>query len=423
MRRMREFDVVVVGAGPAGIAAAHAAAVTGVGVALVDENISVGGQIWRGERVRPSTRQAARWFYRLEKSRVQVIPATAVAGVARPGVLCCESDGGPVELAWKRLVVATGARELFLPFPGWTLPGVTGAGGLQALVKSGLPVRGARVVVAGSGPLLLAVAAYLREHGADVRRIVEQAPAGRVARFALGLLRHPSKAVQAVRLRARLRGIPWDRGSWPVRAEGDGRLEEVVLTDGRRTRSEPCDYLACGFGLVPNTELAEVLGCGLRDGLVAVDDRQATTTPDVHCAGEPTGIGGVDLALVEGAIAGSSAAGRSDVARKLARRRAAWRSFAKGLERAFRLRDELQTLTADETVVCRCEDVPCGRLRRYRSWRDAKLQTRCGMGPCQGRICGAATRVLFGWGSESVRPPIAPVRVASLIGQSNGDEE
>ena len=174
--------------------------------------------------------------------------------------------------------------------------------------------------------------------------------------------------------------------------------------------------MACGFGLVPNIELPRLLGCQIEQGAVVFDRWQATTVKNVYAAGEITGVGGLDKALIEGRIAGTAAAGAAVSPRDLRVRDAAAR-FTSRLENAFALRDELRHLAAPDTIVCRCEDVPLERLVSRRSWRDAKLQTRCGMGPCQGRVCGAATRFLFGWHVDSSRPPVLPAELASLACQ------
>jgi hypothetical protein len=137
--------------------------------------------------------------------------------------------------------------------------------------------------------------------------------------------------------------------------------------------------------------------------------------PNVYAAGEATGIGGLELSLVEGEIAGLAVANRQHEAKKLFPVRQKQRGFARVLNETFALREELRDLVKDETIVCRCEDVTFGRLKAHESWRSAKLQTRCGMGPCQGRVCGAAVEFLFDWRVESVRPPILPVRVESLL--------
>jgi NADPH-dependent 2,4-dienoyl-CoA reductase/sulfur reductase-like enzyme len=410
----RTFDTLIVGAGPAGMAAAVAATARGKTVGVVDDNPGLGGQIWRDGERKPPSREAAAWFDRIRGARFETLTATQVLGPLGPGLLLAESEHHASELRYKRLIVATGARELLLPFPGWTLPNVMGAGGLQAMVKSGLPIGGKRVVVAGSGPLLLAVAAYLKKRGAKVRLIAEQAPFSKVAGFGLGLWREPRKIAQAFALRTSMGRIPFKAGCWPVAAEGDGRLESVTLTDGAKAWREPCDYLACGFGLVPNVELAAALGCTLHKGAVGVDALQRTTVPDVFAAGEVTGIGGLERSLVEGEIAGLAASGDEAAARFLFPRRDRARRFAKRLERAFALRDELRRLPRPETIVCRCEDVAHGALVPHSSWTEAKLQTRCGMGPCQGRVCGAAADVLYGWTRTSIRPPIFPTPLGHL---------
>jgi NADPH-dependent 2,4-dienoyl-CoA reductase/sulfur reductase-like enzyme len=412
------YDIVVVGAGPAGLAAACAAAESGKRVAVLDDTPWLGGLIWRGQQAHPSLKQARGWFNRFRSSGATLLDRTSAVASPRRGVLLAEHPDGPREIHWEQLLLATGARELFLPFPGWTLPGVLGPGGLQALVKNGWPVDSQRILVAGSGPLLLAVAAGLRKYGARVISVSEQAHASQVLCFGASLFGHPSKLLQAARIKLDLLGVPYRCGTWPVRADGDDRLRQVTLTNGHRNWTEACDLLACGFGLIPNTELPLVLGCQLQEGCVLVDQWQATTLPDVYCAGEPTGIGGADCALVEGLIAGYAASGKRSQAEGLFNCRASWHDFRAALDAAFALRPELKTLAADDTLVCRCEDVTLARLKKFSGWRDAKLQTRCGMGCCQGRVCGAATKVILGWGMESVRPPVLPARVQSLISQT-----
>jgi NADPH-dependent 2,4-dienoyl-CoA reductase/sulfur reductase-like enzyme len=411
----RSFDVLIVGAGPGGIAAAVTAAECGKTVGLIDDNPDAGGQIWRGERQRPHHADAKPWFDRLLASKVERIPGTQVVAAPSAGWLLAVRHGQALRLRYRKLILATGAREIFLPFPGWTLPGVMGVGGLQAMVKSGLPIAGKKIVIAGTGPLLLAVAAHLREQRADLRVIAEQTTFGKLAGFTAKLFAsQPGKIAQAVSLRWRLRGVPYRAGCWPTRAEGANHLQAATLTDGQRTWSEPCDYLACGFGLTPNLELARLLGCAIESSRVKVDAAQQTTTFGVFAVGELTGVGGVDKALLEGRIAGYAASEQSDKALSFLRPRDRWRSFCGLLEHAFALRDELRRLPADDTLVCRCEDVTHGRLAVCGGSREAKLHTRCGMGPCQGRVCGPATAFLYGWDADSVRPPIAPCRIDIL---------
>lgn len=408
------FDVLVVGAGPAGIAAAVRAAECGLRVGIVDDNAAVGGQIWRKAAGEEIAEEARSWAGRLQDRQVKVLSGMRVFDQPQPGTLLAESADNLVELHYEKLILATGARERFLPFPGWTLPNVMGAGGLQAMVKSGLPIRGKRVVIAGTGPLLLAVAAHLKAHGAEVLRICEQTSWLSLLRFGMSLLLQPAKIWQGLQLKQEIGGIPFLTSSWVAEAHGDKTLETVTITNGSHIDTVKCDYLGCDFHLVPSIEVPILLGCEISNGYVQVNDFQETNLSGVFCAGEPTGIGGVELSLVEGQIAGLAAAGRIVEAKSLFGKRERFRRFARSLDRAFRLRPELRTLTEPETIVCRCEDVTYARLCLHTSWRSAKLQTRCGMGPCQGRVCGAATEFLFNWTPDSARPPVFPARVESL---------
>lgn len=417
-----QFDVVVVGAGPAGLAAACAAAEFGQRIALIDDTPWLGGQIWRGQQARPSIPQAQQWIERFRNSKVTLMDQTSVVAAPQKGVLLAEHPDGPREIHFNSCILATGARELFLPFPGWTLPGVVGPGGLQALVKNGWPVSGKRVLIAGSGPLLLAVADGLKKAGAQIVGIAEQASFGQVAGFGFTLMAYPGKLFQGIGIKSRLLGVPSWFGTWPVQAAGSDHVRSVTLTDGKRTWTEHCDLFACGFGLVPNTELPLAIGCELTNGFVRVNEWQQTSVADVYCAGEPTGIGGADCALVEGQIAGYAATGRRSQAEVLFAKRGSWHHFRKALADAFALRPELKSLAKEDTTLCRCEDVPFGRVRQFNGWRDAKLQSRCGMGPCQGRICGGAAKFVLRWGMESVRPPVLPARVDSLISKSDNTQ-
>jgi D-hydroxyproline dehydrogenase subunit alpha len=407
------FDVLVIGGGPAGMAAAARAAECGRRVAVVDDNPALGGQIWRASQDEQGT-EASKWIERVRRARVTILCGLRIVDQPEPGFLLAESFKGFSNLAYENLILATGARERFLPFPGWTLPNVMGAGGLQAMVKSGLPISGKRVVVAGSGPLLLAVAAYLRKHGAEIPLICEQAPWRRLAKFGFGLFGWPGKIVQGLQLKRDLAGVPFAANSWPLAAEGGEIFEKVTMVRSNKVETIPCDYLACGFHLVPNIELPLLVRCAVYNGYVQVDNFQRTSVSSVFCAGEPTGIGGVELAVIEGEIAGLAAGGRTNEVQPLLDRRDKMRRFAQLLDRTFQLRYELRNLPLAETTVCRCEDVSYARLRSQSSWRSAKLQTRCGMGACQGRVCGPATQFLFKWNPESIRPPVFPARVETL---------
>jgi len=412
--------VVVIGAGPAGLAAATVAAENGCQATLFDDNMAPGGQIWRGcdpakAQASPHGHAFARWMRRFHASGAIFSPTSSVVDNPAPNVLRMERDSnGSMDIEFDRLILAPGARERFLPFPGWTLPGVTGAGGLQALVKGGLPIAGKRVVIAGSGPLLLAIAANLRRSGAHIQGIFEQASWRQLARFAPTLAAHPAKLVEGVRYRWQTLRSPYKPGRWIVRALGRERIEAVAATNGVRTTTIACDYLACGFHLVPNLELAQLLGCRIDAGYAAVNAVQETSVRGVYCVGEATGVGGLEKAIVEGRIAGLAAADRVvEAARLLPLRQKHWR-FALALDRAFAPRSELRGLATPETIVCRCEDVTRAELETCANGRAARLHARCGMGPCQARVCGPATEFLFAWSPASVRPPLYPVRVSTL---------
>lgn len=419
LKESDRYAIAVIGAGPAGIAAATVAAESGQRVILIDECPAPGGQIWRHAAQRSREGAARRWVTRLERSTATVRTGAAVIDIRRLGdanfQLHTVRQGVGSTLRASRVVLATGARELFLPFPGWTLPGVIGVGAAQALLKSGMSVRDQRVVIAGSGPLLFPVAAALRRAGARLQLVAEQAESSAVFRFGLGLWAQPAVLAQAIRYRAGFLKSPYRTGTWIKAAEGKSSLQRVTMTNGEKLWTIECDLLCAAFGLVPNAELARLAGCRLQDGFVAIDKHQETSIEGVYAAGEPTGIGGVDLALAEGSLAGYSAAGRSDEAREWVLRCEEQRGYVAKLTSGFQLRPELKQLAAAETVVCRCEDVRLGAINPEWTMRQAKLYTRAGMGPCQGRVCGAALQHLYGWTPEVPHAPVEPVPVSALL--------
>jgi D-hydroxyproline dehydrogenase subunit alpha len=408
-----DTEILIVGGGAAGLSAAVAASAK-ASVTIVDDNPYLGGQIWRAELGKTKSIDARKLIDRISAGNIRIQNNAQVFSSENRSCLLAETQEGRLELTFEKLIIATGARERFLPFPGWTLPGVFGAGGLQAMVKGGMSVASKRIVVAGTGPLLLAVAEFLKQRGAKVVAIIEQASVGSIRRFATGLWRYPAKLSQAAALRMRLGSISYMAGSWVTSVSGDGKLESITINRGGKPLTVNCDFLACGFHLVPNTELAALLNCRILNGFVKVNDLQQTSVEDIYCAGEPTGIGGVEASLIEGTIAGLAASGQTDEALSKSKRRNKTRGFENAMNTAFSLRNELKSVATADTIVCRCEDVRYGSLPDFRSFRDAKLQTRCGMGPCQGRICGPATEFLFDWEPPSVRPPIFPVKMENL---------
>ncbi|MFD5232685.1 FAD-dependent oxidoreductase [Streptomyces qaidamensis] len=444
-------DLAVIGAGPAGLAAALAACARGVRVTVLDAATQPGGQFYRqpaaglGARRPAALHHGWRTWERLRDG----LAASAVRVLTDHHVWCVERtpDGftvhallgpeqeAPVEVHARTVLLATGGYEQVLPFPGWTLPGVVTAGGAQAMLKGGLVVPGNRAVVAGTGPLLLPVAAGLAAAGVEVAALVESTDPKRLARHAPALAgKLPEGAGHAAGL-LRHR-VPVLIRHTVVRAHGDDRLTGVTVAaldaDGHvrpgTERHLPCDTLAAGHGMLPHTDLAESLGCRL-DGLaVAVDTEQRTDVPGVWAAGEATGIGGAALSLAEGHIAGCSAAahllgaapGPAPAALKA---RTALQRSAAALGSACAPPAHWPEQLADDTVVCRCEEVTAGAVREALDLgagdeRTVKLLTRAGMGWCQGRMCGTAIAGLAGCAPTPAKRPFArPVPLGVLARQ------
>ena len=398
-----ETGLAVIGAGPAGLAAACAAAELGTEVVVIDESMGPGGRIWSHRHEPPLA--ARSWLERARAAGVRKLQGyTVYQGRAGDLEVARVTDGKRLRIHCETIVVATGARERFLPFPGWTLPGVVGAGALQSLIKGGLNIDGRRVMVAGTGPLLLAVARLAKESGAEVI-LAEQSPLAQRSSLAIPLLLSPSRWKPALQLWKSLDGIEQHPSSWVTEARGEGVVREVVLRTPAGDRVMEVDGLAVGYGLIPETRTAAGLGCELDpSGTVRVDSLQQTTVEGILCAGEPTGIAGCEAAVDEGLVAGIVAAGKTPRSRLLARVRR-HRFWGQALEEAHPIRDEVQKLAGAEEILCRCEDVPVGEVCGVSSMREARLIHRVGMGPCQGRICESASICQAWSGSDTIRPP------------------
>lgn len=406
-----QCDVLIIGAGPAGLAAALAAGESQQRIVMLDDNPRAGGQIWRDGPAATLPPLARRYRQAIDAlDNFTLLQGTKVVAQSGPQQLLYENDLGCGTIDYQRLILCCGARELLLPFPGWTLPGVTGAGGLQAQIKNGLSLQGERVVIAGSGPLLLAVAESVTKAGGKVMLLAEQAPLSSLARFARGLWQWPAKVRQAFRLINR----NYRPNSYVLEAQGQQRLTAVRIRQGGHVRTIPCDRLACGFGLVANIELAMLLGCRIENAAIAVDELQQTSVANLYAAGECTGVGGSELALVEGAIAGYAACGNTAAAQALRGKCAKWQRFAAAARQTFVLNPTLKTLGTADTFLCRCEDVTLGQINAHTSWSAAKLNSRCGMGACQGKICATAARYLLDWPLAQPRVPLTPVRLETL---------
>ena len=410
--RMFDCEILILGAGPAGLSAALAAARCGKSVMVLDDNPRPGGQIWRdGPQVSLPRRARRLRLAVAEQPRITLLNGARL--IARPHAhsIVFETADGCGEIRWQRLILCCGARELSLPFPGWTLPGVTGAGGLQAQIKHGLSLNGERVIIAGSGPLLLAVASTVKRAGGNIVAIIEQAPVSALARFAAGLWRWPEKLRQL----GELFPAHYHPASQVIRAQGDSHLHSVTVRHQEKIREIACDRLAIGYGLVPNLEPGLIFGCKTENQAIWVDAGQRTSVPDIYAAGECTGFGGSELALAEGEIAGYIAANNPEKAAKAIADRARWQRFSRALHTTFALPDALKEVVTADTLLCRCEDVRCGDVQNAESWQAAKLASRCGMGACQGKTCATSARWLYGWPLPQPREPLSPARIDTLI--------
>jgi NADPH-dependent 2,4-dienoyl-CoA reductase/sulfur reductase-like enzyme len=425
-------------------------------VVLVEASDALGGQIWRHlPPERPTAGEGALhhgWstFARMRAGldahpAVEICRESAVWSIDRldPGVRLniltgpCDASG---RRAWSidpdALVLATGAHDRTLPFPGWHLPGVVTAGAAQALAKGERVAVGRRVIVGGAGPLLLPVTASLLATGAQVAGVFE---AARPQALARGWLARPWELAPSLGKVGELAGylrdlhrhrVPWRPGWGVVAARGDGRVEEVVVArlDAEWSpipgshRVIAADAVCVTHAFTPRLDLAVAAGCDTTpNGFLAVDDSFATTVPGVWAAGELTGIAGCDAALAAGAIAGQAAAtGTPPKAGRRVRRRAA--SSAERIEAAHGIGGHWTDWLTPGTLICRCEDVAYGRLGEVlaaadvRSLRTAKLLTRAGLGACQARCCGETVAGILGEAvSGIVRRPIAqPIRIRDL---------
>ncbi|GAA1789150.1 NAD(P)/FAD-dependent oxidoreductase [Luedemannella flava] len=438
-------DVAVVGAGPAGLAAAGAALAAGRTVALVDAGSRPGGQFWRHPEGRPPADRAYQELVgAIDDGRLtRLVDAAVWFAEAGDDGFRLHTAKGVVTAA--RVVIATGAYDRVVPFPGWDLPGVVTAGGAQALIKGSGVAVGRRVVVAGAGPFLLSVAAGLVKAGADVPVVVEAGDPRRYAARPGALLAAPGKLIEAARYAATFaaRRVRYRTRHAVTAAHGTDAVEAVTISaldrDGNPVaggeRRVACDAVAVSYGFVPQLELALALGCGTRvdvDGnlVLAVDDRQRTTVDGVYAAGEVTGVGGWALAVAEGRLAGASAAGAPAPARTPVAR---LRRFAAAMHRAHRVPGGWPRWVSDATLVCRCEEVTAGAVRAAvtelgaTDARAVKLFARPGMGWCQGRMCGYATACLTAVACErpttmadlaafAHRPVAQPVTLGELAG-------
>ena len=446
-----KHQVIVVGGGPAGLNAAKYAANAGCEVALLDSATRLGGQYWRNTGNEIEDQATHHDFDQgsllmdavTANPRITHYPNTTIwsAAILDDEITLRTQDD---VFSTTRLILATGAYDRSLPFPGWDIPGVMTAGAAQSLLKGEGVIAGKRIVVAGSGPFLLPVASGITSHGGKVVGVIEAA--GRFAWLPeiLTLLQNPTKISEGLGYLLTLRkakvAMRFKQAVVAAHAGADGLLDSLTVANIdaefriKSTYSLQCDVAAIGWGFTPDTSLAGALGLKeevAADGsvVVVVDDNQCATSPQpevqVFAAGEITGIGGSGLSLAEGAIAGLSAAASRTNLRQLKKLRRRAHRFALTLQRVYSIPAGWQSWLTPETIICRCEEVNYEAIQDVSEKfgaddaRSAKLMTRCGMGMCQGRICSRnVADLLNSPDSDRIkgvyRPIIAPITLGEL---------
>lgn len=463
---MKESEFAIIGGGPGGIAAAIVAAKAGVKVTLLDENERPGGQIYRqfekGFKVTDSKVFGQDYDKGLELLRqfsslsykIQHLNNATVWGIFKDRTLAFARNGTSLSLGFKNLLVATGAYDRPVPFPGWTLPGVFTAGGAQRLVKTERVLPGEKILLAGTGPLQLVLAHQILNAGGKIEAILE---AGNInTNWLQGLagiwgnwdyLKEGWRYLRSIQKA----GVPLLRNHIILETYGDGQVEEAVIAKVDKNwrlkigteRVLKVDTVCLGYGLVSSTELTLLAECEHKyelrlGGYIPVrSENMETTVPGIYAVGDGTGVAGSKVAIEEGCIAGVS------IARSLgyisdANAGMHIKLFKKRLNKFNRLRkvlDEmsmpragLYELAKDDTIICRCEEVTLKEIKEAMAdgtaqAKDLKRMTRIGMGPCEGRMCGPALIEIMrhqpnaspeGPGYLLPRPSIKPIALGVL---------
>ena len=444
-------ELAIIGAGPAGMAAAVLADELGLETVLIDEQGSPGGQMYRAiERAEPGTPLGSDYLAgwplvaALRASRVDYRPSTTLWHVDPEGALFLETAGRSETVTARRVLLATGALERPVPIPGWTLPGVMTAGAAQILLKSSGLVPEGRVVLAGQGPLLYLVAAQLARAGAAPVALFETAPLENylaAIRPLAGLWAGRRRLIKGLGLISAVKraGVRIRRGVRGLRAVGQRRLERVAWEDGELA----ADYLLLHEGIIPNVQVS--LALQLRHEWdeaqlcwrPSLDAWGQTSLPNIAVAGDGGGILGTDAAVLSGRLAALDAAmwlghiGAAERDRRAAPIRAPLdreRAFRPFLDRLYRPSRSVMVPAEDEVIACRCEEVSVGKVRRAtqlgaQGLNQLKAFTRCGMGPCQGRICGPVVAAIAAdvlgkpigeIGTYRPRAPFKPITVGTL---------
>ncbi|EJL93255.1 NAD(FAD)-dependent dehydrogenase [Herbaspirillum sp. CF444] len=455
-------QIVIVGAGPAGVRAAQTLAEAGLRPIVIDENRRAGGQIYR--QPPPGFVRSKKELYGFEAAKAEALHGSFEQLRAkidyRPDTLVWNCTPSQLDLLhaqrhaeqpYTHLILCTGALDRVMPFPGWTLPGVYTLGAAQVALKAQGCVLDGRVVVAGSGPLLYLLAYQYAKAGADVVAVLDTARFGGKLRALPALLRQPATFAKGLYFMGwlRARGIPLFDGVDDIAADGKQTIQSLRWTRKGKTTEIACDALATGFGLRSETQLAELAGCRFvfnelnQQWLPQRDDVGRSSVPGVYLAGDGSGIAGADAAELSGHAAAlallqdlglpANAAAKAAAEQESRRLAHALRSnlqFRQGLETAFPTAVHWARDCADDLVICRCEEITAGQLRRSVQQEGTveinrlKALTRVGMGRCQGRMCGAAAAEILAHatgvsvaeaGRLRVQAPVKPIPVSVAL--------
>lgn len=462
-----QAELVIIGGGPAGMSAALEARRAGASVVLLEERKTLGGQIYKRpgsgfavsdhRRAGHELRDGGSMIAAVERSGTDIRTGTVVWGIWGKTIAfqSGEHDSGTIEA--KEIIVAAGARDRPVAFPGWTLPGVITAGAAKSLVATQLVLPGRRILMAGSGPLALAFSAQLHAYGANIVEVHEASPSPGLRTLARVIANaDPALLVEAAHYRARLlrHRIPLHYASIIVRAEGETGVERAVVADVDRDwrvipgteRSIDVDTILLGYGLESSTELTRLLGCdhrydsGLGGWIPVRDEWMRSSVAGILIAGDGGGVAGSPAAILEGRLAGVAAAvdlGRLSSAEagrrasKAHRRRRRLERFVRAMAQLYPVGSGIHELADDDTVICRCEEVSAGTIARTidegaTDPNVVRALTRAGMGRCQGRNCGS--HIAAGMARQNgrsidsvelptVRPPVKPVTIAAIASQ------
>jgi len=462
---MKEVELAIIGAGPAGICAAIEAAKSNVPVTVIDENLKPGGQIYRQladtfavtdeNKLGKDYTQGKELIRELEcyRSKIKLIENAPVWGIFADKEIAFLHDDKNEQLKPQKLILTEGAYDRPMPFPGWTLPGIFAAGGAQRMVKTERVLPGKRILLAGTGPLQLVLANQLLQAGAEVVSVLEAASVMAVGKYLPRFWGQWELLGDGLRYLWGLRShnIPYLMSHAIIEARGEEEVKEAVYARvDRNGKPKPgtektvaVDTICLGYGLIPSARLSRLCGCEhnydpwLGAWIPCHDENMETSLPGVFVAGDGAGIGGALVAMEEGRLAAIKACQqlgciteeeaqhrRTPVFKKLR----GLRRFESALNEIFSIRKGLFTRITDDTIICRCEEVTAGEIRQIiadgaLSIPEIKRLTRAGMGNCQGRMCESTIAEMLsmetkqpvekmGWFSP--RPPVKPIPLGVL---------